>query len=92
MWQRRGGGAGGQNKKIRTIAPKLHEVPLVDLSNCKYEVLRIILQKKGWEESHSCRNCHLIWTGLLFSTLKTYLSLVDVHLHRFQAYFVGSII
>lgn len=41
------------------------DVPMVDLSNCKYEVLRIVLRKNGWDEGgEDDKRCHLIWTGM----------------------------
>lgn len=53
-------GKGGGKKKGKRPAA----VPVVDLSCCKYELLRIVLRKNGWEESgDDDKNCHLIWTG-----------------------------
>lgn len=44
---------------------KRSDVPIVDLTDCKYEVLRIVLRKNGWEEGgEDDKNCHLIWTGM----------------------------
>ncbi len=38
---------------------------IVDLTSCKYEVLRIVLKKNGWENRiDDEKNCHLIWTGM----------------------------
>ncbi|KAH9577011.1 hypothetical protein CY35_01G192400, partial [Sphagnum magellanicum] len=38
---------------------------IVDLTSCKYEVLRIVLKKNGWENRiDDEKNCHLIWTDL----------------------------
>jgi len=65
-------GSGGEVKRKKLAAKR--DIPLVDLSTCKYEVLRIALECNGWEEgSENNRNCHLVWTGkklslpLLFS-------------------------
>ena len=56
--QKRVGSSGGQRRRKRS------DLPLVDLSNCKYEVLRIVLRKNGWEEGQEDdKRCHLIWTG-----------------------------
>ncbi len=65
-------GSSGEVKRKKVAAKR--DIPLVDLSTCKYEVLRIALERNGWEEgSENNRNCHLVWTGkklslpLLFS-------------------------
>lgn len=65
-------GSSGEVKKKKVAAKR--DIPLVDLSTCKYEVLRIALERNGWEEgSENNQNCHLVWTGkklslpLLFS-------------------------
>ena len=51
-------GSSYTKKKVR------RDVPVVDLSNCKYEVLRIVLRKNGWDEGgEDDKRCHLIWTG-----------------------------
>ncbi|CAM6095581.1 unnamed protein product [Calypogeia fissa] len=54
-------GKGSGKKKGKRPAA----VPVVDLSCCKYELLRIVLRKNGWEESGDDeKNCHLIWTDM----------------------------
>jgi hypothetical protein len=65
-------GSSGEVKRKKVAAKR--DIPLVDLSTCKYEVLRIALERNGWEEgSENNRNCHIVWTGkklslpLLFS-------------------------
>ena len=56
--RKRLGSAGGRRRGKRS------DLPLVDLSNCKYEVLRIVLRKNGWGEGEEDdKRCHLIWTG-----------------------------
>jgi hypothetical protein len=56
--QKRVGNSSGRRRGKRS------DLPLVDLSNCKYEVLRIVLRKNGWEEGQEDdKRCHLIWTG-----------------------------
>jgi hypothetical protein len=56
-------GSSGEVKR-KKVAAKC-DIPLVDLSTCKYEVLRIALERNGWEEgSENNRNCHIVWTDL----------------------------
>ncbi|KAH7438325.1 hypothetical protein KP509_04G010200 [Ceratopteris richardii] len=51
---------GAVSKKKRK--KKLSEEVRVDLSCCKYEILRIVIQKMGWQEASDDRGWHLIWT------------------------------
>ncbi|KAL2635285.1 hypothetical protein R1flu_006764 [Riccia fluitans] len=54
------GKGGGKRRAKRTYG-----VPIVDLSCCKYELLRIVLKNNGWEEAGAEEtNSHLIWTDM----------------------------
>ncbi|KAI5077890.1 hypothetical protein GOP47_0007714 [Adiantum capillus-veneris] len=51
---------GAATKKKRK--KKWCEEVRVDLSCCKYEVLRIAIQKMGWQEASDDKGWHLFWT------------------------------
>ena len=57
-------GLGSAGKKRRK--KKWSDDVRVDLSCCKYEVLRIAIQKMGWQEAVDDKGWHVFWTGILF--------------------------
>jgi hypothetical protein len=55
-------GPGSAGKKRRK--KKWPDDVRVDLSCCKYEVLRIAVQKMGWQEATDGKAWHVFWTGI----------------------------